>query len=532
MTTQLRTIGPRLGLATENDLIIMIALPFNPEISSLELRIFDHDSFSSRHSPIHSKNEFNKFVFKVKGLAAGKKYCYEFLHGEKAIAIENLDSNELFFHSPNALLNQSVCAVSCNNPFVFQSDKFAPYHMWEKLDATLDRSSTGLIIFGGDQVYNDDIEEKILGTYLDGSTSLARKDKAARALLIENYSKFWNHFSIKRIHAQIPSLMMWDDHDITDGWGGRPESFSGKAFKPEWSSLFDRAKEIFQEYQTACNPVPFTHKASSCFLDIGDKRFYMMDFRSEKNVQLHRLISDEHLQDFFTSFDSLPDYIRHVFIVSPVVPVRIHPTLESMIELMSLGAYAIRESLSTNHADLKAGITKAQIADLGDDISDGLTSSANKPTLLKILGFLAQKVLPFRQVAIITGDIHTGGLSEIIIESDLQRTVIPQIVSSPIGYEPMIVAVKNNTTAEGEFTLLETPELSIVARNVKYISQRNFVLLRTKDKALEIEHHFEDSKYPYFFSSSFLPELDKAKGTSLEKVNPSSTNQQTESVLS
>lgn len=531
MHTQLTLscIGPRIGFKSASTLRIMLALPFNIEIHQITLNLYDENKaflFSAKTDSCNS--QFNVFYFDLTELTPRQKYFYEFTVDSKILSITNLNTDDLFFYSPDGLQDQNFCLLSCNNPFEFKEKKHDKYNMWKILDESTDRKTTGLIIYGGDQVYNDCIEEKVLNINRNTGLTIVEKRTQSLKLIIENYYSFWESKHIKRLHAQIPSLMMWDDHDITDGWGGRLDSFEGAEFKNEWQKFFEYAREAFSKFQTICNPDTFVKSAFSSFLDIGDKRFYLLDLRSEKNIAKSRLISDEHLIQFFSTFDSMPENIRHIFILSPVVPVRINPVLEEQIENSSKMFFSIRNYLKANHPKISKLITKTQLADLSDDISDGLTSKINNPTFLKILNFLYLNVLKNKKVTFITGDIHIGGLSEIIFIDKKFNYVIPQIVSSPIGYQPMATSVKNQTTEDEEIILSSSDDLTIIARNIKYVSQRNFSKIVTNQVNVIVEMHFEGSIIPWktILQTQYQESISSEQNTKMTLKNfPSNTTQ-------
>jgi hypothetical protein len=49
--------------------------------------------------------------------------------------------------------------------------------------------------------------------------------------------------------ANMPSVMMWDDHDIRDGWGSQ-----GDESHPEWREYYRHARDAFVAFQGARNP--------------------------------------------------------------------------------------------------------------------------------------------------------------------------------------------------------------------------------------------------------------------------------------
>jgi hypothetical protein len=124
-----------------------------------------------------------------------------------------------------------------------------------------------LLVMGGDQIYFDSIWEELeplkrwVGLSRDEqlsfkvSTSL---EKEIEAYYLGLYSKRWlpekrrpwgadkpNHDSADAM-AIIPTVMMWDDHDIFDGWG----SYSCETQHcPLFQTLFRHARSAFWVFQ-------------------------------------------------------------------------------------------------------------------------------------------------------------------------------------------------------------------------------------------------------------------------------------------
>jgi len=147
---------------------------------------------------------------------------------------------------------------------------------------------------------------------------------------------------------------------------------------------------------------------------------------------------------------------------------------------------------------------KKYVPDFSDDIEDGLSSSKNRNFLKKLLRTLAAKTAESdRKAILLSGDIHVGGISEIFVKSDDKIVTIPQIVSSPIGYEPMPKIAKDFTSEETNI-ILDVADIS--ATNIFYRSDRNFAIIKPYklDQTDGIEFVFEslhyNQKFPAYFS--------------------------------
>lgn len=521
-------IGPQIGPMFESAGVkITIALPGQTH-DHLTCYLCDPAGakVAERKSAPHHA-QFRNFVFVFEHLEPGKRYSYKFLDdGRQEIDLEGgLSYADCWFDAPSFNAGDRFVLLSCNNPFESKKHGEARFQMWAKLHDRVTRDPhIKLLVQGGDQLYNDDIEADSLEKL---RASPADTDSVYQNF-IRNYQHYYGDLHYRKIMAHLPSVAMLDDHDITDGWGGRPASFDDKgSFRPEWQRYFDIAYEAFEAYQSIRNPdVRLYPAVATTYLDFGPNRLYLLDLRKEKNIRnaAAPLVSDEHAAKIMDSIAAIPDGIRNVFVLSPVVPVRINPTLEEELGGLAALAYWLRsfskDKLLSTHKwiwfwSLLLWLSnRGGLADLSDDLSDGLSSSINRRFLLTLLGALA-RFEHSKNVILVSGDVHTGGFSEIFVRHGDSRICIPQVVSSPIGYVPMEKIVKDKTTEEGEFGIsLPNPaaderaeEPEVRARNIFYRSDRNFAVI-TPGRSLaesKVEFTFESLSDPIAFAGTFLP---------------------------
>lgn len=521
-------IGPQIGPSFD-PCGVRIAVGFpGKNLGNLTCVMKDEGNKEHSSGSVEPKDQaFANYLFPFSGLNQGEKYFYRFLDQKgNVVDLEGLNESDCWFYGPSFNhIEDRFVLMSCNNPFHAGDDCEEPFGMWDRL---LERVNTDphikLIAQGGDQVYNDDLEKKCL-KLLKADTE--DTEGVVRSIIIENYQRYLGNLSIRRILAHIPSIAMLDDHDITDGWGGRKESFikDTQDFHPEWKAFFDITYAAFQAYQTPKNPEIRIHgyKAETTYLDFGVNRLYMLDLRSEKNVQNddRPLISEEHENGILRSLDHLPASINNIFVLSPVVPVRVDLTLEERIGWIFKIILWIKRFLKKQaekkppgkHTKLCAKIYKTMnknIPDLSDDMEDGLSSNKNRKFLKKLLRKLAESVNGLNKKGVLlSGDIHVGGISEIFVKSENSVITIPQIVSSPIGYEPMPKIVKDFTTEEKVITIEDTPGISAI--NVFYRSDRNFAIIKPHklDHLDAIEFIFDSLPYPQTFPAYFSNTGDK-----------------------
>ena len=145
------------------------------------------------------------------------------------------------------------------------------------------------------------------------------------------------------------------------------------------------------------------------------------------------------------------------------------------------------------------------LPDLSDDMEDGLSSGSNMESLKEIMECLTGLSKRGKEVFILSGDIHLGGLTEIIDTRQDPRTQILQVVSSPISNKPMPKVVEGLTTTTSEMVIRESDsEKRLFARNIFYSSKRNFVQLFPDKKENAIAFHFEGYEFPVVFPKRFV----------------------------
>lgn len=166
----------------------------------------------------------------------------------------------------NAVWSDLLCNHDRSlRPADYELDKEQLWHEDRTHDRELQRFH--LLLMGGDQLYFDSIWEDI--TALKTWVGLSRKEqlafKVAKTLdkEIENYyfslySRRWLSESRRQwgqvpfnldsadAMARIPTIMMWDDHDIFDGWG----SYSTAMQHCElFQAMFRHARRAFWVFQ-------------------------------------------------------------------------------------------------------------------------------------------------------------------------------------------------------------------------------------------------------------------------------------------
>jgi len=251
------------------------------------------------------------------------------------------------------------------------------------------------------------------------------------------YRIYWNFFHLKKVYAQFPQYMIWDDHEIMDGWGSYSKSERKKLlnrfFQPDDEDTNDRlielmfiaAKIVYQEYQhshnpntnTNTNPVMVADEAqnSACHWDYNFTQsrvaFYVLDMRGHHDYERHRdgtaLLGGEQMSRIKQWLSSLVD-VKAVFFVSPV------PILHWNGFVMSM-----------------------DIGGAKDDLRDEWDHKSNwqeRNTLLELV--MAYSNDSGNPISFLSGDVHSASVFELSNDDDYPNARIFNATSSAISRKP------------------------------------------------------------------------------------------------
>ena len=357
----------------------------------------------------------------------------------------------------------------CNHDKAFRPAGYAldREQQWhEGISHDLDVQRFHLVLAGGDQVYMDSIwtalPELNAWVELDEDEQLSFQPSPALVQEIEAY--YWEQYALRwsmvpgdrqrdqadaylnagLAFATMPTVMMWDDHDIFDGWG----SYSaGKQKCPLLQAMFKAARQAFWVYQLqmplkllptlldqapaqAKDPLfqpvdwaairqkdamslPFLDGQAACnhVLPLGDVALCVMDLRTERSQQqILSLRTWAVWQDEWASLSGA----KHVLVMSSV-PVA-HPKL-SLIE----GAVTWLASDNTTSGD-------------ADDLNDHWSHDRHEDERKRLVRTLVQLGERMKaRVTLVSGDVHVaawGYAERNVLASNGQR--VNQFTSTAI----------------------------------------------------------------------------------------------------
>lgn len=344
--------------------------------------------------------------------------------------------------------------VSCNGFSDLRVKKTLkePQALWLKLarlHQEIDRVDTTtygplhLLLMGGDQIYSDDLwtalPEMLAWTDLPWAQRVkapftATMQSALQTHYAQHYIDHWSQPEQAAMLASVPTVMMWDDHDIIDGWGSHPTDLHES---PVFQGIYAAARaafEIFQRQMLHGAPPPATLPAQAhhnSAYRFGSTGLLVLDMRSERrprhgdvNATGGQLFAEQVMSE--TSWRAVYQWLdahakvggdmKHLYVMSSI-PV-VHPSFE-LLEKM-LGVFPGQQELE-------------------DDLRDHWTSPPHKAERLRLIHRLLQASETGTRVTILSGDVHVAAVG--VIESDRtdirdNARIVNQLTSSGVVHPP------------------------------------------------------------------------------------------------
>jgi hypothetical protein len=141
------------------------------------------------------------------------------------------------------------CAVSCST--------LATDGVWPQLAKFIKDAQPAFLLMMGDQVYIDEDDPNVFKLHYNSDPP------TRRAALAEKYRLSWSRKVVQQVLANIPTYMVWDDHEIRDGFGSLAcDSPTLVAQHTRGAEMFARSDRYFQDcrdvywhFQACHNPL-------------------------------------------------------------------------------------------------------------------------------------------------------------------------------------------------------------------------------------------------------------------------------------
>lgn len=191
--------------------------------------------------------EFNTGIATAHGLRTGWQYRYSVLRLGRLLF--GAGGSFRTMPAPSSMSSLLFCAISCSS--------IGEEGAWEKFGEFVEDSLPQFVLMMGDQVYLDEDEPDVFEGHFESPSPVRRRAMA------EKYRLNWSREPVRRVLANVPTYMMWDDHDVRDGWGssaGDSPTLLAKHSRGEEifrknTAYFEDARDVYWHFQGCHNPL-------------------------------------------------------------------------------------------------------------------------------------------------------------------------------------------------------------------------------------------------------------------------------------
>ena len=359
--------------------------------------------------------------------------------------------------------HRRIAYVSCNGHEAGEEHWDPEYRnvMWDRVASEHAERPFALMLHGGDQLYADGVLHAHPGikAWREASREEGRAMPltpdmafAVEADLLRRYLQLLADPATARLSAEVPSVMMWDDHDIFDGWGSHPPEVQDS---PVGQGIFAAARRMFRVFQVGHDPeAPVPAGGLGLAVRLPGLSVLAPDLRSTRRHD--RMMSE----DAWTEIERM-----------------LHETPEGDRILLMSSVPALGPRLSWVEAAMNY-IPGAQKYE--DDLRDQWQSRTHRPEWRRFLRLLEREVEERgREITLLSGEIHLATRGVMHLRSGKR---LHQLVASGIAHPPppgIWPATLNLLARLGEAPLKGRPIRlhPLPGRFSIYTRERNFLVL-------------------------------------------------------
>ncbi len=380
--------------------------------------------------------------------------------------------NDIAYHIalPAPETDLKIAFVSCDGTEHPETlNGYDPDALWQNLSQIHNNTPCHLLLHGGDQIYADGLE--YLHPELEKAVLTGSSDPLSSDILNLIKQHFWQKYchmisrpAYQAIASALPSVMIWDDHDVYDGFGSHPDDLENT---PAMQQIQKIAIDYFYAFQRLC---PSQETARIC-CDFGAFGLIIPDLRSHR--QLKQVMRPEDHVWFQESLSKL-QHCSNLFVVSSV-------------PLFGVEIGLIESILQFLHIHTK----------YDDDLRDQFCSPTHHEERLSLFNMLFQACQKTDQhIYILSGEVHMAGYATL---HSSEGHSISQLISSGITHPPppalYALVVSWLTRFSRLIASKNLPQIKlrpISGKKVAFKADRNFLILDIlKTHKLRITWHFE-----------------------------------------
>ena len=464
-------LGPLLSVEDDNKYVICFISKNDSDFSIF----IDKEEIKAEKIGILKSGNFYRAEFEIKQSKKSKTITYNILNNNtNSNTTDAFNRDSWSFYVPSSTEKPKFAYASCNGfsspDLLAKTDE--PYLLWDKLIEQHGNEPFSILIMGGDQVYADELWSKV--KELEEWSRLNMNDKIKRKAtkaMIRNLDTFYESLYIKKWSdeqmslclASIPTVMMWDDHDIFDGWGSYPQELLDCDV---YQNIFKTAKKYFEIFQIRSlkNQTLLTKDRTHFSFALKFRNYHILGLDNRTQRSIYQVMGNDQWKDLNTYLDE--NILNDNLLVLSAVPV------------------VYRDfSLTENLVDF----TSWQ-EELTDDLKDHWRAKEHQGERMRLIMRLFMNIEKRKvskrntRTVILSGDVHVGSLG--VINDHKNQNKIHQVVSSGIVHTPPsyvewlgITSITNdNNEYLNEDKTIETSMLTPIG-SAKYLRVRNFVTI-------------------------------------------------------
>ena len=372
-----------------------------------------------------------------------------------------------------------IAFTSCNGQETGDLDREAAERneMWRRLCGRHRAAPFQLMLQGGDQIYADEVTKahplsEGWPEHVPEVTAAEQALELHAALLagfVDRYMTTFGQPEYAWLAARVPTLAMWDDHDICDGWGSLAEDVLRSRVG---RTLFDAARQAFMVFQMGAPPgIPAANmldpegRSLSWSVDLPGVRIVAPDLRSERTR--HRVMGEAGWRALERALEAAPERLLLLSSVPALGP------------RLSIVEWIMQQTPRAEEYE--------------DDLRDQWQSRAHREEWREFLRRLVVLQQGPTAVTVVSGEIHLATRATMATRGG----PIHQLVASGISHPAptRVYAWGLDALARlGEAPLKSHPirMRTRPGRRTIYSAERNFLVLDRRDGRWTAEWELED----------------------------------------
>lgn len=485
-------VGPILGLESDNLYTVCFSTPDDVSKASV---LIDGISTSCTNIGTTPSSRVWRAECKLSVNGGDQSLSYQILLDGEVAQCQN-QREKWVFSIPGSAQTPKFAYTSCNGfssiDLMHKTDE--PYRLWQEMVENHQEEPLSLLLMGGDQLYADDIWSAVPELKKWSSLSLAvkKKRKVSRQLFDQIdrfydklYQDRWTNTSMSLMLATVPSVMMWDDHDIFDGWGSYPADIQGCDI---FQQIYKTAQNYFEMFQ-------IRSRKNTSLLDSNAKHYaFALKFRD-----YHVLSLDNRAERTLNQVMSEDQWrvVNH-YLVNKVT--------DGHLLVLSAVPVVYRDfSFTEDMVD-----STPWEEELTDDLKDHWRAKEHQGERARLIHRLLVNVKRRKELdanyktVILSGDVHIGSIG--VINNKAEKCNIHQVVSSGIVHPApsrlqwlgIMAATNDRDEYLDENRDIHISMLKPFSSN-QYIRSRNYVTLSMgDDEKLWVNWESEGRDNPYY----------------------------------